>query len=334
MKNGTYIYGIINTGTPQEFGEMGIGDRVASKVKTLGFKDIAAVVSNSTLTAYDSLSKEKVAKDLAVHQLVIEKVMQACTILPVKFGTMTETEDEVIKFLEKGYDLLHNELDKAKRKIELDVVAWWDLQKILATLPHQNEQLQARQQEIMMKGGEVSTEDKIALGQLIEQELNAEKVRYQQTILETLRQETVDVLLHDLLGDKMILNAAFLLAKEHEKSFDTAIQSLDQKLLNTVNFRVVGPLPLYSFATIVFKKIAPERIKDAKKALGLTGEITEQTLRDAYHRLAQKYHPDKTGEEDSTEEFQLIHDAHSTLQDFIENGSMHVEMYRWKEEMQ
>jgi hypothetical protein len=300
-------------------------------VHTLGFKDIAAVISCSTLTAYDSLSKEKVTRDLAVHQLVIEKVMQACTILPVKFGTMTETEDEVITFLEKGYDLLHSELNKAQGKIELDVVAWWDVQKILTTLPRQNEQIQARQQEIMTKGGQISSEDKIALGQLIEQTLNAEKVRYQQTILETLRQESVDVLLHDLLGDKMILNAAFLLAKEHEKSFDAALQSLDQKLLNTVNFRVVGPLPLYSFATIVFKKIAPERIIEARKALGLTGEITEKTLRDAYHRLAQKYHPDKTGEEDSTEEFQLIHDAHSTLQDFIENGSMHVEVYRWKE---
>jgi len=267
MKNGTYIYGIINTSKPQEFGEMDNSNRAASRVKTLGFKDIAAVVSNSPLTVYDSLSKEKVAKDLAAHQLVIEKVMQACTILPVKFGTMTETEDEVIEFLEKGYDLLHNELDKAKGKIELDVVAWWDLQKILATLPRQNEQLQARQQEITTKGGQVSTEDKIALGQLIEQALNAEKVRYQQTILQMLRQETVDVLLHDLLGDKMILNAAFLLAKEHEKSFDTAIQSLDQKLLNTVNFRVVGSLPLYSFATIVFKKLLQKASKMRKKHL-------------------------------------------------------------------
>jgi hypothetical protein len=328
MKNGIYIYSILKTSKPQEFGEIGIGDKAASRVLTLGFKDIAAVVSSSPLVAYDFLSKEKVVRDLAIHQLVIEKAMERFTTIPVKFGTMLETEEEVIKLLEKGYPLLNNELEKAKGKIELDVVAWWDLQKILATISHQNDQVQARQQEIAMKGGQVSTEDKIMLGQLIEQALKAEKARYQQVILETLKQETVDVCLHDLVGDKMVLNTAFLLEKKNEKSFDTAIRSLDQKLEGTINFRVVGPLPLYSFSTIVFKKIDPERIEEAKKTLGLAGEITEKTLRDAYHQLAQKYHPDKTSGEDATE-FQLIHDAHSILKDFIENGLMHVEVYRW-----
>jgi hypothetical protein len=331
MKNGIYIYSIIKTSKSQEFGEIGIGDKVASRVLTLGFKDIAAVVSSSPLVAYDFLSKEKVVRDLAIHQLVIEKVMERFTTIPVKFGTMLETEEEL---LEKGYPLLNTELEKATGKIELDVVAWWDLQKILATISHQNDQVQARQQEIAMKGGQVSTEDKIMLGQLIEQALKAEKARYQQVILETLNQETVDVCFHDLASDKMILNTAFLLEKKNEKSFDAAVHSLDQKLESIINFREVGPLPPYSFSTIVFKTTTPERIEAARKTLGLTGEITEKTLRDAYHQLAQKYHPDKTSGEDSTEEFQLIHDAYSTLKDFVENGSMHVEVYRWKEEMQ
>lgn len=333
MKNGIYIYGIIKTSEPQVFGEMGIGDNAVSQVLTLGLKDIAAVVSSSPFIAYDSLSKEKVVKDLATHQLVIEKVMEHFTILPVKFGTMVETEDEVIEFLKKGSVLLNNELDKAKGKIELDVVVWWELPKILAVISHHNEQIQAKQQEIAMKGEQVSIEDKITLGQFIEQALKAEKARYQQVILQTLKQETVDICLHELASDKMILNAAVLLEKKNEESFDTAIHELDQKLENTVNFRVVGPLPPYSFSTIVFEKIDPERIEEAKKTLGLTGEITDKTLRDAYHQLAQQYHPDKKSGEDATE-FQLIHDAYSTLQNFIENGLIHVEVYRWKEEVQ
>ena len=333
MKNGIYIYGIIKTNEPQMFGEIGIGDEIASKVYSIMFKDIAAIVSRSPLTTYDSLNKEKVIKDLANHQLVIEKVMQHFTIIPVKFGTMVETEDEVVKFLEQGYALLSNELDKAKGKIELDVVVWWDLQKILAALPEHNEQIQAKQQEIALKGEQVSEEEKIILGHFIEQTLKTEKDRYQQVILQTLKQEAVEVCLHDSAGDKMILNTAFLLEKKNEGSFDLAVRNLDQKLENTVNFRVVGPLPPYSFSTIVFKKIDPERVKEAKKTLGLTGEITEKTLRETYHQLARKYHPDKKGDEDATK-FELIHDAYSTLESFLEKGLMHVEVYRWKEEIQ
>jgi len=333
MTNGIYIYGMIKASEPQMFGEMGIGDKAASKVLTLGLKEIAAVVSSSPLIAYDSLSKEQVLKDLATHQLVIENVMHHFTIIPVKFGTMVETEDEVITFLEEGYDLLNNELDKAKGKFELDVVVWWDLQKILATLPHHYEQVQAKQQEMAMKGEQASTEDKIILGQLIEQVLKTEKARYQQVILQTLKQETVDICLHDVASEKMVVNAAVLLEKQHEESFDTAIQRLDQRLEKTVNFRVVGPLPLYSFSTIVLEKMDREKIKEAEKTLGLTGEITEQTLREAYHQLAYQSHPDKKSGEDSTE-FQLIHDAYSTLKNFLENGLMHVQVYRWKEEAQ
>jgi hypothetical protein len=334
MKNGIYIYGIIKTSESQEFGEMGIGDKAVSRVQTLGFKDIAAVVSSSPLKAYDSLSKEEVVKDLAIHELVIEKIMKRFTIIPVKFKTMVETEDEVIKFLEKGYVLLNNELDKAKGKIELDVVTWWDLQKILVAISRENEQIQAKQQEVATKGEQVSSEDQIMLGQLIEQALKTKKARYQQVILEMLKQEAIDICSHELAGDKMILNTAFLLEKKNEKSFDATVHRLDQKLENTTNFRVVGPFPPYSFSTIVLKKFDPERIEEAKKTLGLTGEITEKTLRDAYRQLAQKYHPDKTGEEDFTEEFQLLHDAYSTLKDVIENGLMQVEVYQWKERVQ
>ena len=51
-QHGIYIYGIIKTGDPQEFGEIGIGNK-ASQVLTVGFKDLAAVVSKSPFVVYD-----------------------------------------------------------------------------------------------------------------------------------------------------------------------------------------------------------------------------------------------------------------------------------------
>jgi hypothetical protein len=131
----------------------------------------------------------------------------------------------------------------------------------------------------------------------------------------------------------MILDVAFLLEKENEGSFDTAIRNLDQKLENTVNFRVVGPLAPYNFSTIVFEQIDSAKVEEAKTTLGLTGEITDKTLRDAYHQLAREYHPDTKGDEDATK-FEIIHDAYSTLEKVLEKGLMHVEVHRWKEEVQ
>jgi DnaJ-domain-containing protein 1 len=331
MKQGIYLYGVIQTNSQKEFGNIGIGEN--SDVRTVTFKDIAAVVSVSPLTVYDSLAKDKIVKDLVTHQFVIEKVMECCTIVPVKFGTMVETEEETIQFLEKGYGLLGEQLQKMEGKIELDVVASWELPKILQAIFHSNSQIQKKQEEIARKGDKVGIEDKVTLGKLIEQALKTKKARYHQLILQRLEKRTCDSCLHDVASEEMIFNAAFLLEKNHEEAFNRIITLLDQELENTVNFRVIGPLPLYSFSTIIFERIDSHKIEEAKKIFGLNGDMTDKTIRDTYRELAQKYHPDKSSGEDSTT-FHLIHSAYRTLKNFIENGLIHVEVYHWEKDFQ
>lgn len=181
MKNGIYIYGIIKTSDHQEFGNIGIGDET-TLVQTIEFKDLAAVISRSPFALYDSLAKEKIVKDLVIHQFVLERVMERFTVLPVKFGTMVENEDEAIKFLAEGYSLLSNELYKGEEKIELDVVASWELSKILPTIYRYDDQIHTKQSEIARQGSKASLEEKVALGKLIEQALITTKTDYQQLI--------------------------------------------------------------------------------------------------------------------------------------------------------
>jgi len=332
MKSGIYIYGIIKTSDHQDFGNIGIGDET-SNVLTLGFKDIAAVVSESPFTVYDSLAKEKTVKDLVTHQFVLEKVMESFTVLPMKFGTMVETEDEVIKFLEKGYALLSDELLKMEGKIELDVVARWELPKTLAAIYRDNPHIQSKQREFALKGSTVAVEEKVTLGQLVAELLQTKKASSTQLILQTLKVEALDVCLHDVANDEMILNAAFLLEKQNEESFNETVTLLDQRLENSVNFRVVGPLPSYSFSTILLERIDPGSFEEAKKTLGLYGEITEKTVRDAYRQLAQISHPD-AGSGENAPDFSRLHSAYRTLKNFVAHGLMRVEVYHWEKDFQ
>jgi hypothetical protein len=332
MNNGIYIYGFIRTSEPQEFGAIGIGD-TASTVRTLGYKDIAAVVSDSPFVVYNSLKKEKTVKDLVTHQFVLEKVMERFTVVPVKFGMMVETEAEAIAFMEKGYTLLSSELSKIEGKIEMDVVASWDLSKILATISRHNLQVQEKQKELAMKGAKASVEDKIALGKVIEQAVQAEKSKYQQVILQTLKEGAEDVRLHNVANDEMIFNAGFLLARKDKQLFTEALNTLDRDMENMVNFRLIGPLPLYSFSTILLEKIDPRKFEEARKLFGLDGEITDKKVRDTYHQLVRKCHPDKGGKADSLD-FHLVHAGYKTLKDFTAKGLVHVGVYQWESDMQ
>lgn len=328
MKNGIYIYGVIQTSEPKEFGEIGIGGK-ASKVFAINFKDLAAVVSPSPFIIYDSLTKEKTVKDLVTHQFVIEKVMENFTVIPVKFGTMAETEDEVIKFLEKGYFVLRNALRKMEGKIELDVVASWKLPKILSVIYAHNRQVQKKQQEIALKGNEVALDDKVVLGKLVEQALNARKVRNRHLILQTLKKSAVEICSHDLTGEEMIFNAAFLIRAANKEKFNKILERLDQGFEDTLNFRLVGPLPPYSFSTILFKKINPKEVEKAKKTLGLNGQITDKLISHVYRQLAQVHHPDKNASQGQLE-FNLINSAYRVLKDFTRNGFFDVDIYHWE----
>ena len=332
MKNGIYIYGIIKASNPREFGAIGIGDQPTS-VATLAFKDIAAVVSESPYTIYDSLAKEKTVRDLVTHQFVLEKVMASFTVLPVKFGTMVESAGEVLTLLEKGYALLSDELRKMEGKIELDVVAQWEMPKVMAAIYRDSPHIQRKQREFALKGSQVAVEEKVTLGQLVAERIQTHKASSIQLILQTLKEEAVDLCLHDVVSDEMILNAAFLLEKKREESFNEAVTLLDQKLENAVNFRVVGPLPPYSFATILLESIDPGSVEAARKTLGLRGEreITGKAVRDAYRQLAQKSHPDSGGSA-GIQDFSRLHAAYRTLKNVVEHGMTRVEVYRWEKD--
>jgi hypothetical protein len=53
------------------------------------------------------------------------------------------------------------------------------------------------------------------------------------------------------IGDRMVLNGAFLVDAEKESKFDEAVQSLDQDLSDRLMFKYVGPVPPYNFVNIV-----------------------------------------------------------------------------------
>ena len=331
MKRGISLYGVIKASELKEPEKIGIGNNAVPDVMTIRFMDIAAVASWNPLVAHDSETREKIVKGLAIHQFIVEKVMAQCTILPIKFGTMLETEEDVMVFLTNGYTLLRSELDRIEGKMELDVVANWQLSKAIQELSRHNSQIQEQQQNLARQGNKVSVEDKIKLGRSIERALNAEKAEYHQTMLQALKPGMEDVCLHDLVNDEMIFNAAFLLEKRNEEYFYTNIDTLDRTLEGNVNFRVVGPLPPYSFSTVLLKRIDPASIEEAKRTLGVTGELTDEVIRDAYHQLAKAYHPDKQGGANS-QEFQLVHDAYNTLKDFLEHGLIYPAFYQWRQE--
>jgi hypothetical protein len=60
-----------------------------------------------------------------------------------------------------------------------------------------------------------------------------------------------EVKINDNYGDRMLLNAAFLIKNDNENEFDKSINALDEQYGNLLSFKYVGTLPPYNFVTLV-----------------------------------------------------------------------------------
>src|SRR5215216_3776838 len=106
----TYIYGVapaapFETGGPP-LRVSGIGGRGA-QVRTVALGDLVAVVSDVPGLKID-LSRE----NLLDHQKVLEEVLSRTDVLPLTFGTVADSDEEVREVLLRGgYDALQEQLD-------------------------------------------------------------------------------------------------------------------------------------------------------------------------------------------------------------------------------
>ena len=55
------------------------------------------------------------------------------------------------------------------------------------------------------------------------------------------------------IGDKMIMNGAFLIERERESEFDAAVNRIARKFGDRLNFKYTGPWPPYNFVNIRLK---------------------------------------------------------------------------------
>ena len=100
-EEGKYIYSIVTgDNRDQRFGYIGINNR---EINLVHYKDIAAVVSSTPVINFDRLDKKELNKHVATHQRVNEGVMKDYNIVPMAFGIIAPSVNEVLRILERAY---------------------------------------------------------------------------------------------------------------------------------------------------------------------------------------------------------------------------------------
>ncbi len=89
-------------------------------------------------------------------------------------------------------------------------------------------------------------------GRLVDAALQARSERYVQDIFDALRPVSVASRANRPIGDRMIMNAAFLVRRDKETDFDTVVKSIGAKY-DKLTVKYTGPWPPYNFVNIRLK---------------------------------------------------------------------------------
>ena len=312
---GRYIYGIINS-TPHFL--MGSG---VNGTYPVSCQDISAVVSDSEIVDYTCILKDTLARLLLRHQEVIEKIMGlGYAIVPVKLGTFALNENEVKDILNKGDSLIRHIFEKINDKIEIDVTATWnDFTSVLKEVGEEKEVKEFKENLLANPKG-ITAYEQMKVGTMVKNGLDRKRESSVLEIQNYLKNYCEDIKIHELMDDKMVINAAFLLNKDKKDKFEGVLDELNKKFDEKINFRCVGPLPVYSFYTIEIKKMRFEEINWAREKLNLAEDATQSEIKNAYRNLGLSSHPDRNPDKpEANMWFEEITRAHKILLDYCQS---------------
>jgi len=248
QRTGSYIYAIVEASRQEGFGNLGIGGR-GDGVYTVHCGSLAAVVSASPIVKYPVSRDNTMA-----HQKVLEKVMRKFALLPVRYCTIAEKEEDIKeKVLKARYKEFKDLLSEMKDKVELGVRAiWTNMEQIFGEIGEENKDIKQLKEKVAKETSLFKKrEGMMKVGEMVKEALEEKKEKEATELLAALKPLSVDFREKEVYGDRNIANFAFLVKKENERVFDEKIGELAKEYAPRKEIKYIGPVPPYNFVEVV-----------------------------------------------------------------------------------
>jgi hypothetical protein len=190
---------------------------------------------------------------MIAHEKVLEEMMKEFTVLPVRFSTISEHDDDtgILRILEKDYRKFDDLLVKMDGKKELGLKILAHESAIYEKIIEKYDAIRSLRDKLMNLPADKTHYQRMKIGEMVVEALKKETEGYKNSILAVLNPLADDVKINDNYGEMMILNAAFLIKNNIEPEFDLAVNELDEKYGGLMTFKYVGTLPPYNFVNLV-----------------------------------------------------------------------------------
>jgi hypothetical protein len=238
LADAVYVYGVTPKAQYTPISTHGVEDAEIETVEHDGLVALASRLQNGKLAA----------RDVRAHWRVLEQAFESAAVLPVRFGTVMESEEAVrVRLLEANAEQLSGLLEQMAGLVQLNLKGRYDeehlLREIIAGTPsvaHMRERMNDPKTRFTQA-------DQLALGQLVEREV----ARYQDQDAEGALQKLEPLAVAaraEQVSHPNAFNLAFLVERVHVDGFSDAVHGLRERFGDRIELRYVGPVPPFSFA--------------------------------------------------------------------------------------
>jgi hypothetical protein len=230
-----YLYGITR---PRE-----VPQRLADQGVSLVADDgRAAVVSE-----LDEGPVEATRRNLLAHADVVEQLHEETVVLPARFGYILEGREEALELL--ALPEIEQLLERHARTCELTLRGKYE-ESVLAEVGAGLQPLRDAYR------AQPSVEVGIALGEAVGERLAGRRARDKSLVLDGLQPLVLDVVAGEPAGEFAAFDLALLVERDRVHSIEAQVEELSARLSPPLHFKLVGPLPPYSFVRLAMPAVA------------------------------------------------------------------------------
>lgn len=287
-----YVYAIVpaQLATDEAIG----ADPAAGRLWTIAAGPFAAVVGNGPNAESRGLSREDLVLQLLAHQKIIEQIMQAAPVLPVKFGTFVPDEASVRTVLERGGQAFRAAFDRLAGCVQVEILVKWDVKTVFAEIANE-EAIAGLKKKWELNVGPSDEALRVVLGGLVKESLDRRRAALAASLSDALRAVAVGAIAYPATADQVVLHLVLLMKADQMAALDRCLETLDAAHADRLTCRCIGPLAPYSFATVEIEIVEATALTQAMRLLGVGPTASAAQVRAAYRRAAKSVHPDAAG---------------------------------------
>jgi hypothetical protein len=245
MSEHLYIYGITRAGEAPSIASSAVLE-ADNPILSLTFGDFAVIASRIGVLTVDATRRNMLA-----HTRILERAMEAATVLPVRFGMIVDNEAILAARIASHTPRLTSAMKEIEGRIEVGIRLAFADGVMTKEIGEGRADLRRKSEALARRNPNETYYERIDLGREVEAAMQAKRKFEADRIVGLVQPFAVKLEKLGISDDAGFLNLALLVETAKAADLAALVEALDQEAPGRFSIRYTAPVPPYNFVRIL-----------------------------------------------------------------------------------